>query len=86
MNPTTGDDVFRYRLVLQYEDSQGVLEKIASSACLRSSIPPNTSSVEHILNAYQTIVEFLQSNFEGWLGWMGWNGWHRPREEGYLRI
>jgi len=65
MDPATGDDVFRYRLVLQYEDSQDVLEKIASSACLPSTIPPNTSSVEHILNAYQVIVEFLRSNFDG---------------------
>ena len=64
MDPKTGDDVFRYRLVLQYEDSQNVLEKIASGETLPSVIPANTSSVEHILNAYQTIVEFLRSNFD----------------------
>lgn len=64
MDPATGDDVFRYRLVLQYDDSQNVLEKIASSACLPNSTPANTSSVEHILNAYQAIAEFLRSNLD----------------------
>jgi len=64
MDPVTGDDVFRYRLVLQYEDSQGVLEKIARNGAVEKGIQPDTASVEHILNAYQTIREFLQANFQ----------------------
>ena len=30
MEPRTGEDVFRYRLSLQYEDGEGVFDKIAS--------------------------------------------------------
>ncbi len=64
MDPQTGENVFRYRLVLQYEDSQNVLEKIAQKSMHISQILANTSSVEHILNAYQTIWSFLRANFE----------------------
>ena len=63
MNPASGDDIFRYRLVLQYEDSQNVLIKIAGNSKSVNDIEPSTSSVEHILNAYKTIREFLQANF-----------------------
>ena len=65
MNPQTGEDIFRYRLVLQYEDSQSVLEKIAAKPGIASEIEHTTSSVTHILTAYQTIREFLQANFGG---------------------
>jgi hypothetical protein len=64
MDPNTGDDVFRYRLVLQYEDSQNVLERIANNSASVTAMPATTSSVEHILNAYQAIWEFLRSNFD----------------------
>lgn len=55
MNPHMGDDVFRYRLTLQYQDSDGVLEKIASSAVEITAIPVTTASVRHLRDAYGTI-------------------------------
>ena len=64
MDPETGNDLFRYRLVLQYEDSQDVLEDIAGQKKKIEDIEQNTSSVEHILEAYRTIREFLQVNFD----------------------
>lgn len=63
LNPRSGDDVFRYRLTLQYEDSDGVLEKIASAAVSISDIARTTSSVAHILTAYEAVREFLTLNF-----------------------
>ncbi len=64
MNPITGDDVFRYRLELQYEDSDGVLEKIASNGHAVAAIPDSTASVRHIRAAYGAITEFLGANFD----------------------
>lgn len=64
MNPRTGEDVFRYRLSLQYQDSDGVLEKIASSSVPVAQISKTTESVRHILEAYETIREFLAINFD----------------------
>jgi uncharacterized protein with ParB-like and HNH nuclease domain len=63
MNPQTGEDVFRYRLNLQYEDSDGVLMKVAKEDEDVESIKETTESVKHILKAYQTIKEFLRINF-----------------------
>ena len=63
-DPRTGDDVPRYRLALQYEDSHGVLERIAEATAPVSSIPKPTASVGHIVTAYQTIRQFLASNFD----------------------
>lgn len=68
MNPKTGDDISRYRLVLQYEDSQNVLETIAGKLTGIDEIELTTSSVTHIVNAYHTIQEFLQANFDGQIG------------------
>lgn len=64
MNPKTGEDVFRYRLVLQYEDSQNILETIAGKPGSMGEIKPTTTSVENIVDAYKTIREFLQANFD----------------------
>lgn len=61
-DPRTGEDVIRHRLVLQYEDSQGVLAKVADAGLPASSIAPTTASVRNILNAYFTIREFLEVN------------------------
>ncbi len=60
-----GVDIERYRLTLQYEDSHQILEQIASS-----SIPENlgttaTLSMKNILQAYETIREFLKVSFAG---------------------
>ncbi|MFT3895306.1 MAG: DUF262 domain-containing protein [Anaerolineales bacterium] len=64
MNPKTGEDIFRYRLVLQYEDSQNILETIAGKPGSVGEIKPGTTSVENIVDAYKTIREFLQANFD----------------------
>jgi hypothetical protein len=47
MHPITGENVFRYRLVLQYEDSQDVLTKIAANTCPVGDIPLSTSSIKN---------------------------------------
>ncbi len=64
MNPKTGEDIFRYRLVLQYDDSQNILETIAGKPGSVSEVESKTSSVENIVNAYKTIWEFMQANFD----------------------
>jgi uncharacterized protein with ParB-like and HNH nuclease domain len=64
MNPKTGEDIFRYRLALQYDDSQDILEIIAGKPGSVGEIKPTTSSVENIVDAYKTIKEFLQANFD----------------------
>jgi hypothetical protein len=60
---SSGNDVHRFRLSLQYEDSAGVLDEIASGADL-ASIQQSTASVRNILNAYETIREYLRTQFE----------------------
>lgn len=62
MDPTTGDDVFRYRLALQYEDSRGVLEQIAGNGAAAATTA-QTVSVRHIHAAHETIGGFLAANF-----------------------
>ncbi|MDP9367782.1 MAG: DUF262 domain-containing HNH endonuclease family protein [Chloroflexota bacterium] len=64
MNPRTGEDVFRYRLALQYDDSDGVLERIAGKDDAVATIPGTTASVRHICAAYAAISEFLSANFD----------------------
>ena len=63
-DPRTYEEVERSRLALQYEDSDGVLEKIASGKCAINSIPKTTSSVSKILSAYHDILEFLTTNLD----------------------
>ncbi|MGB3240955.1 MAG: DUF262 domain-containing HNH endonuclease family protein [Geitlerinemataceae cyanobacterium] len=53
-----GNDISRYRITLQYEDSGGILEKIAS--CQPFSDISNTASSTNIRNAYQNIVKSLE--------------------------
>ena len=64
LDPKTGEDVTRNRLDLQYEDSAGVLDLIASASQPASSIPETTSSVRNLINAYTTIRDFLNTNFQ----------------------
>lgn len=61
-DPKTGEDVERHRLTLQYEDSDGVLEKIVKARQPVSDLPETTESVRKILAAYRTIREFLSVN------------------------
>ncbi|MBD2539445.1 DUF262 domain-containing protein [Coleofasciculus sp. FACHB-SPT36] len=56
-----GNNVFRYRVTLQYADSCGVLEKIAQKEDLNKI--PNTSSAQNIKNAYEEIKKMLDSAF-----------------------
>lgn len=63
-DPKTGDDIERHRLTLQYEDSDGVLEKIASYENSADQISTTTQSVENLLNAYKTIKVFFENSFK----------------------
>ncbi|MCC7361743.1 MAG: DUF262 domain-containing protein [Anaerolineales bacterium] len=64
-NPDTGDDEFRCRLVLQYEDSDQILDTIARSIVPIDQLPRDSRklSVKHILAAYDVIEAFLEDNF-----------------------
>lgn len=57
-----GNDHFRHRVELQYEESRGVLENIALQADL--DLTPQTHSVKHIQSAYAEIRKFLANKFE----------------------
>jgi hypothetical protein len=59
----TGDDVVRYRLALQYEDSDGVLARVANGDLHAFDTARQTASVRNLKAAYQTIREFLAVNF-----------------------
>lgn len=63
IDPKTGEDMPSYRLSLQYADSDGVLEKIARGDQQLTTLPRNTESVKHILDAYETIDTFLNNAF-----------------------
>lgn len=63
-DPRTYAEVERYRVTLQYEDSAGVLEKIASGETPLADIPETTASVKNILAAYRDIREFLLTNLD----------------------
>ncbi len=58
-----GNDIFRYRVSLQYEDSCGVLEAIAKEDPA-SNGKGATRSVRNILGAYEVINSFLESEFK----------------------
>ena len=57
-----GNDQFKHRVELQYEESRGVLENIAMQTNLDQISP--TRSVKHIQNAYAEIRKFLSIKFE----------------------
>ncbi len=63
MHPTSGQDIPRYRVTLQYEDSQGILESIAEGVGKIGDIKRTTRSVRNLIAAYETIDEFLSANF-----------------------
>lgn len=63
-DPRTYVEVERFRVALQYEDSAGVLEKIAGGQMRLSEIPETTTSVKNILAAYRDIREFLTTNLD----------------------
>ncbi len=57
-----GNNVFRYRVTLQYDDSAGLLEKIGHGMDV-DRITARTRSTENVLNAYQQIRTFLEGEF-----------------------
>ena len=61
-DPRSGEDVERHRLTLQYEDSDGILDKLVKANQTVSEFPETTESVRKILAAYRTIREFLLVN------------------------
>ena len=61
LDPRTYREVERFRVALLYEDSRGVLERIASGAPL-ASIKDKTASVQNILASCQEIRDFLTTN------------------------
>ncbi|MBZ0264209.1 DUF262 domain-containing HNH endonuclease family protein [bacterium] len=59
-----GDETFKHRLTLQYDDSKGVLIKIVDDPKQLDQIPDKTTSVIRIRSAYHDILEFLRVNFD----------------------
>lgn len=60
-----GENELRYRLALQYEDSDGVLAKIADeNGPDNDDIPRSTKSVQYLMSAYDAIREFFRINFD----------------------
>lgn len=57
-----GQDVFRYRLDLQYADSGQVLEAIAERR-LDPAAVRSTRSIENIISAYKAVTAFLTQQF-----------------------
>ncbi|MBE9040727.1 DUF262 domain-containing protein [Oscillatoriales cyanobacterium LEGE 11467] len=58
-----GNDVFRYRVKLQYEDSRGVLEKIANKEDQISERSLDTLSSKNIANSYYIFKRLLKNEF-----------------------
>lgn len=58
-----GSDARDYRLILQYEDSGGVLVRIAEGAAPTSTARSDTQSMRCIVEAYQVLREFLAEHF-----------------------
>jgi hypothetical protein len=57
-----GDEVFRHRLDLQYDDSKGILKMIVDEPDKIDTTNLTTTSVKRIHTAYQDIYEFLRVN------------------------
>jgi len=58
-----GEEEFRHRLVLQYDDSKGILKKIVNGDGDVEQMTENTISVQRIGSAYNDIVDFLKTNY-----------------------
>lgn len=58
-----GNEKRRHRLVLQYDDSKGILRKIVDEPENLDSFTQRSSSVERICSAYYDILGFLRENF-----------------------
>lgn len=58
----SGNEVFRYRLDLQYEDSGDVLVQTAKGTGPHAGARP-TRSITNLVNAYETVLAFLRREF-----------------------
>lgn len=58
-DPSTGDDVYRYRVELQYDDSEDALVNIADAEVPVADIGETTRSIRNLVAVYRTIREFL---------------------------
>jgi uncharacterized protein with ParB-like and HNH nuclease domain len=63
-DPRTYEEIDRFRVSLQYQDSEGVLDKIASGNTPLNAIPERTASVRNILSACRDIREFITTNLD----------------------
>ena len=59
----SGHSKFRYRVDLQYEDSENILVCIADGK-LTKTYNPKTRSTTNIYNAYYVVLRFLEGEFE----------------------
>jgi len=57
-----GEQIYRYRVSLQYEDSRGILASMGAGNADISQFPSDTLSVANILNAYKVTREFLKQD------------------------
>ena len=64
IDPRTYEEKDRFRVTLQYQDSEGVLDKIACGSTPLSAISENTVSVGNILSACRDIREFINTNLD----------------------
>jgi hypothetical protein len=55
-----GEQLFRYRVSLQYEDSRGILDNMGAGNSDLTQFPSDTRSVANILNAYNVTLKFLK--------------------------
>jgi len=62
MNPN-GEQIYRYRVSLQYEDSRDILESMGTGDSDISLFPQHTRSVANIVNAYDVTRKFLEDEF-----------------------
>ena len=58
-----GEESFRHRVTLQYDDSRGFLVHLADNGADAIPTVENTRSVQNMLNAYDTINTFLSTQF-----------------------
>jgi len=58
-----GNDIFRYRVELQYEDSGDILKVLADESDDISAYSSETRSIKNIKNAYQVTRTFLKREF-----------------------
>lgn len=59
----TGDEVAHYRVELQYDDSQGILEAMAKNGAGIEQSHSITRSVANIIAAYDTVSTFIRTEF-----------------------